>query len=233
VACDRPRSRALTQTASSFAGAGLDPESTLARELVARGGRLIDISEVEEALRSGSRVIVDDPFAPGASGRDQVCVAFSYRFEPAALAARASLQGGSIGLPFAVTAEAFGPSHAGSVALALDLLDAALYATGLDLVSAVRMGADPFVASLLLSHGTVGDVSAMASAAAPVAAMSIRGSHGSIAVNLTAPHMAVAGQFRRTGLTGTTRMLDAFTAGEPMPTLAGAAALAAKLGAEP
>jgi predicted dehydrogenase len=214
-----------------FAGVGLDPASVLARDLEARGARLLESKEIDRALQSGARVIVDDPLAFVGDGREAVCVAFSYRFEPAALAARAGLQAGSIGLPFAVTAEAICPSGRGPATLALDLLDAALYVTSLELDSAVLMCADPFVASLLFAHGAVGDVSAMASNAASAAAITVRGSHGSVAVNLSAPHMTVAGRLVRMGDTGTARMVRAFLGGEPLPSLAHAAALASRVGA--
>ncbi len=74
----------------------------------------------------------------------------------------------------------------------------------------------------------------MASNAGLIAGISVRGSHGSLAVNLTAPHMTLQSdqlEMRRMGVTGTARMLEAFVSGQPLPTLADAAALAAKVAA--
>jgi hypothetical protein len=253
VARDRPRSSALRQPQAGLVGIGLEPKSPLALALVARGGQIVDslivpsthlvvgarasdpAMLVAEALASGRRVIVEDPAsflaAPGSVPLDRVFAGFTYRFEPAAAATRASLQAGTIGLPFAVTAEAAGRSCVDSAGLALDLLDAVLHVTGLALESAVRVGTDPFVISLLLADGVVGDVSAVViSTAESIANLSVRGSHGSLLVNLGAPHVVEVTDrmaMLRLGEQGPGLLLDAFCSDSPLPTLADAASLVA------
>lgn len=190
---------------------------------------------VAEAVATGRRVMVEDAVsfvaAPGSAPLEGAFAAFTYRFEPALESARASLQAGSIGLPFAVTAEAAGRSCVGSAGLGLDLLDALLHVTGLALESAVRVGTHPFVISMRLAHGVVGDVSAFViSSAESIANLSVRGSHGSLLVNLAAPHVVAVtdrAAMLRIGETGPARLLDSFCSDAPLPTLADARSLVA------
>ena len=260
MARHRPRPRALTQKQNGLAGIGLESYGRLGAALTARGGRTLEAGGaidpttshivvgaratdpatlVAKALAAGCSVLIEDPasFPRGQTNvaLDHVSVAFTFRFEPAADAARASLQTGSVGLPFAATAEAIGPSRTGSTGLAIDLLDAILHVTGLSLESAARLSTDPCVISLLLSHGVVGDVSALATNvpdSEALAIVKVRGSQGSLEANLASPRViAVSKQADtlRMGESGVARLLAAFCGGAPLPTLAEAVALSERI----
>jgi predicted dehydrogenase len=246
VARNRPRPRALKQRQSSLQAVGLEPGSRLALAVAAAGGRSVEsIDELHashvvigpraadvarlagQVLASGARVMVEEPAAVLAGDTpialDQMVAPFTFRFEPSAESARSSLRAGSIGLPFAVTAEAVGTGGGDSARLACDLLDAVLLMTGLALEATCALSVDPHVFSCLWSHGVVGDVSALATSSADLHAMvHIRGSHGSLSVNLAAPHVIAVSQrvvHLRLGESGAARLIARFCAGVALPTL--------------
>jgi hypothetical protein len=233
---------------------GLEPGSRLALAVGAAGGHSVEsIDEGQashvvigpqaadvprlaaQALATGARVMVEEPAGvlkgDTSIALDQIVAPFTLRFEPSAAAARASLRAGSIGLPFAVTAEAVGAGGGDSARLACDLLDAALFVTGLALEATCVLSADPCVLSCLWSHGVVGDVSALATFGADLhAVVHVRGSHGSLSANLAAPHVVAVSDtaaYLRLGESGAARLIEQFCSGAALPTLRDWATLAA------
>jgi predicted dehydrogenase len=204
---------------------------------------------VAEALAAGTPVLLEAPGRLSVEALERLAeqsertgvrawAALSLRFEPTAVAAGTSLATGAIGLPVAANAQALWVDAPDPATLALDVLDMLLHVCALAVEDAivVSMTAQQVIASLRMSHGVVGMVTAIPRPDGmdghPSTSLRVIGSHGMIIANLDAPSLVIEGRNpirRRMDADGPVRLREAFAASGGGPTLRRAAQLSATL----